>query len=85
MISRRKLKKQIEALKAERHDILYYKHSGISVDMAMIAISDLEFKIASLEDQLNFENRMIPFTIMLYGFIAVGIVLVLWTMLFSNN
>jgi hypothetical protein len=77
------IKKKIRELYKQRDEILYAKHDGANVEMAVNAISDIEYKIAALEDMLDFENRMLPFKLMLYGFIATVIGLLIWAFIAS--
>jgi hypothetical protein len=80
-MSRKELKTRIAQLKEERDDILYGDYLGKDAEIAVIALSDIEYKIVALEDQLDFEIRMIPFKIMLYSFIIGSISLLLWAVL----
>jgi hypothetical protein len=75
------LKKKIAKLHEERDEILYADYKGKDAEYAAIAMSDIEFKIVALEDQLDFENRMLPFKVMLYGFIVASFGLLTWAFL----
>ena len=72
------LKKKIAKLYKERDEILYADYKGKDAEYAAIAMSDIEYKIVALEDLLDFETRMLPFKIMLYGFIVCAIGLLIW-------
>jgi predicted phage-related endonuclease len=80
-MNRKELKKKIARLEEERKEILYSDYKGKDAEYAAIAMSDIEFKIVALEDMLDFERRMLPFKIMLYGFIVVALGLLLWAFL----
>jgi len=80
-MNRKELKKKIARLEEERKEILYSDYKGKDAEYAGIAISDIEFKIVALEDQLDFENRMFPFKVMLYGFIVASFGLLTWAFL----
>lgn len=85
MVNRKKLKIEIDKLKKERKEMLYMRHHyGIDAEIAAMTISDIEYKIACLEDQLDFENRMINFKVTLYAFIAVAIGMFTWLFIFKN-
>lgn len=84
-MNRKTLKKEIEKLKKERKEILYMKHHyGVDAQVAAMTVSDIEYKIACLEDQLDFENRMINFKVTLYVFVAVAISMFTWLFIFKN-
>lgn len=84
MINTKELKKQINELKVEKDEILFNKrYYGLEAEHAAIAVSDIEYKIACLEDQLDFENRMIPFKMALYGFVVVSLGLLLYAYIAS--
>jgi len=80
-MTRKEIKQKIAQLHKERNDILYGDHRGKHAEYAMIAISDIECKIVALEDMLDFQNRMLPFKIMLYSFIVASFGLLLWAFL----
>lgn len=80
-MNRKELKQKIERLHEERKEILHSDYKGKDAEYAAIAMSDIEYKIACLEDQLDFENRMLPFKWMLYGFIVSAFGLLLWAFL----
>lgn len=85
MVNREKLKVEIDKLKKERKEILYMRHHyGVDAQTASMTISDIEYKIACLEDQLDFENRMINFKVTLYAFIAVAISMLTCLFIFKN-
>jgi len=80
-MNRKELKKKIARLEEERKEILYSDYKGKDAEYAAIAMSDIEFKIVALEDQLDFENRMLSFKVMLYGFIVASFGLLTWAFL----
>ena len=49
-----------------------------SPEVYMQRRSEIEYKIACLEDTLEFEKKMAPFKWMLYGFIVCAFGLLLW-------
>jgi hypothetical protein len=81
MTKRKQLRNAINSLENERKELLYYQQIGKNVEYTAMEISDIEYKIVCLEDQLDFENRMMPFKIMLYGFIIIAINIIVWTCL----
>lgn len=74
MNKRKKLRDDINSLEEERLGLLRSPFTGKNAEYAAIAISDIEYKIACLEDQLDFENRMLPFKVAIYGFIIVAMI-----------
>lgn len=50
-----------------------------------IAMSDIDYKIVALEDILDFKTRMLPYKIMLYGFIMISIGLLVWTFVLNKE
>jgi hypothetical protein len=72
-MGRKQLKQKIDQLYDHRQQILHRDHKGKDAEYAALALSDIEYKIAALEDVLDFETRMLPFKIMLYGFIVIAI------------
>jgi len=84
-MNRKKLKKEIGHLKAQKDEILFnQKYYGLQAEYAALAISDIEYKIACLEDQLDFENRMMNFKVTLYAFIVIAVSMFTWLFIFKN-
>lgn len=81
MNKRKQLREIINSLEKERLDLINSPDIGKKAEYTGIAISDIEYKIACLEDKLDFENRVLPFKIMLYGFIAIATGIVTWACL----
>tara|TARA_R110000868_G_scaffold224055_4_gene475941 strand:+ start:55 stop:300 length:246 start_codon:yes stop_codon:yes gene_type:complete len=77
----RKLKKRIDELQDELYELHFAKPSP---EMYMQRRSEIEYKIACLEDTLEFEKKMAPFKWMLYGFIVCAFGLLLWAYLKSK-
>lgn len=82
-MKKKELKKKIAKLKEERIEILHSNFKGKAAQYAEIAISDIDYKIVSLEDLLDFKKRMLPFKIMLYGFIVIAIGLLIRAFILS--
>ena len=80
-MNNKEIKDKIRQLERERNELLYYKHESKNIEMVVQTISDIEFKIVALEDQLDFQKRMLPLKIMLYGFIVTAIGLLIWAFL----
>lgn len=80
-MNRKEIKNKIAQLEHQRKEILYSDFRGKGAEYASMAISDIECQIVALEDMLDFERRMLPFKIMLYGFIVVALGLLLWAFL----
>lgn len=77
----RKLKKRILELQEELYDLHYAEPNP---EMYMQRRSEIEYKIACLEDTIDFEKKMTPFKWMLYGFIVCAFGLLLWAYLKSK-
>jgi hypothetical protein len=76
-MSMRKLKKELEDLKDE----MYMLHfSEPSPKLYTEKRSEIEYKIACLEERIEMEQKLNPFRMMLFGFIiiACGILLFLY-------
>ncbi len=77
--------KRLEEKKEQLQDELYMLHfAEPSPELYMQKRSDLEYKIASIEDTIEFEKRMAPMRYMLYGFIGVAIGMLIWAYVESN-
>ena len=63
---------------------LLTNYKGKEAQYAEIAMSDINYKIVALEDILDFKTRMLPYKIMLYGFIMISIGLLVWTFVLSK-
>lgn len=77
----RKLKKRIDELQDELYELHFAEPSP---EMYMQRRSEIEYKIACLEDTIDFEKKMAPFKWMLYGFIVCAFGLLLWAYLKSK-
>ena len=77
----RKLKKRILELQEELYDLHYAEPNP---EMYIQRRSEIEYKIACLEDTIDFEKKMTPFKWMLYGFIVCAFGLLLWAYLKSK-
>lgn len=77
----RNLKKKIDRLNDELYDLHYAEPSP---EMYMQRRSEIEYKIACLEDTIHFEKKMAPFRWTLYGFIVVAFGMLLWAYLKSK-
>jgi len=77
--------KTLEKRKDELFDELYMLHfAEPSIELYMQRRSEIEYKIACLEDTIEFEKKMAPFKWMLYGFIVCAFGLLLWAYLKSK-
>jgi hypothetical protein len=81
---RKEIKQRIDQLHDHRQQILHRDHKGKDAEYAALALSDIEHKIVVLEDMLDFETRMLPFKIMLYGFIVIACGLLVWAYIMSK-
>jgi hypothetical protein len=84
-MKRKELKNKIAKLKEEKKDILHADYKGKEAQYAEIAMSDIDYKIVALEDILDFKTRMLPYKIMLYGFIMISIGLLVWTFVLNKE
>ena len=80
MFSIRTLKKQIRRAHLDREGILYLKHTHPNIDPAWIdmSLSNIEFKIVSLEDYLNIKKRQRNLMFVI-GLIALGALILVIT------
>jgi hypothetical protein len=74
-MSIRKLKKKLEQTKDELYDLASFEPSPAYYKMQR---EKLEFRIAHLEELIEYEKQMLPFKYMIYGFMVVGIGLLVW-------
>lgn len=75
------LEKELDRL----HDELYMLHfAEPSPELYQHKRFEIEYKIACLEDTIEFEKKMAPFRWMLYGFIVCACALLLWAFLKSK-
>lgn len=71
--------KELEKRKKELFDELYDLHfAEPTPKVYQQKRSEIEYKIASIEDAIDFEKKMLPFKYMLYGFIIIAIGLLIW-------
>jgi hypothetical protein len=74
----RKIKKLIK-LRAEVQARLDSIHdTDADPNIKAVYQSDLQFKIASIEDQIDFEKRMVPFQATLVGFVIAVVAIALY-------
>jgi len=71
------LKKTIASLNKELCELHLNEPSETYYKMRR---EDIEFAITALEDQLDFEKRMLPFKIALYGFVVVSLGLLVYAL-----
>jgi hypothetical protein len=50
---------------------------GLKAKLKAQEISDIEYRIVCLEDRLNFEQRLLPFTITHYTFITIAAIVMI--------
>lgn len=80
-MSMRKLKEELEDLKDE----LYMLHfSEPSPKLYTEKRSEIEYKIACLEEKIEMEEKLNPFRIMLFGFIIIACGIALWAYVTHN-
>ena len=77
MNKRKILQEQINSLDKERLEMLNSEEHGIKARLKAQEISDIEYKISCLEDQLDFEKRLWPFTITHYTFITIAAIVMI--------
>ena len=77
MRKRKILKEQINSLEKERLEMLNSEEHGLKARLKAQEISDIEYKISCLKGQLDFEKRMLPFTITHYAFITLATIVML--------
>jgi hypothetical protein len=75
-MSIKELEKEKAKLIKERQEILNCEMYGRDAELASGAISDIEFKIVCLDDQIDFQKRLIPFKIGLYVFVIVSLAII---------
>jgi hypothetical protein len=74
----RKIKKLIK-LRAEVQERLDSIHdTDADPNIKAVYQSDLQFKIVSIEDQIDFEKRMVPFQAVLVGFVIAVVAIALY-------
>lgn len=73
----RKLKKLIDSLNKELCELHLNEPSEAYYKMRR---TDIEFAITALEDQLDFERRMLPFKIALIGFVVFSLGLMVYAL-----
>ena len=74
-MSMRKLKEELENLKYELYDLHYAEPNPV---MYVEKRSEIEYKIACLEERIEMEQKLNPFRIMLFGFIIIACGIALW-------
>lgn len=77
MNKRKILKEQINSLEKERLEMLNSEEHGLKAKLKAQEISSIEYKISCLQDQLDFETRLRPFTITHYTFITIAAIVML--------
>jgi hypothetical protein len=77
MNKRNILKEQISSLKKERLEMINSAEHGLKAKLKAQEISDIEYRIVCLEDRLNFEQRLLPFTITHYTFITIAAIVMI--------
>jgi len=75
------LKKRLSELYKERSRLLNDLCDMPGSPYAIMELSDIEFQIAAIEDQLAFEKMLFPFKVGLYVFIAVSAGLIIYSLL----
>ena len=75
------LKRRIDKLQDELYELHYAEPNP---EMYMQRRSEIEYKIACIEDTIDFERKMTPFRWTLYGFIVVAFGMLLWAYLKSK-
>jgi hypothetical protein len=74
----RKIKKLLK-LRAEVQERLDSIHdTDADPNIKAVYQSDLQFKIVSIEDQIDFEKRMVPFQAVLVGFVIAVVAIALY-------
>jgi len=72
----------IKKLKLEKQNLLdelYDLHHGEpSIKVYQQKRSEIEYKIACIEEAIETEEKMAPFKYMLYGFIVIACAMLVW-------
>lgn len=77
--------RKLEKRKKELFDELYDLHfAEPSTKVYQQKRSEIEYQIASIEDDIDFEKKMLPFKYMLYAFIVIAIGLLMWAYIASK-
>jgi hypothetical protein len=69
-MSIRKLKKKLKETQQELYDLHLYEPSEVYYKMRR---EELEYAIVALEDEIEFEKKMLPFKIALVAFVVASL------------
>jgi hypothetical protein len=80
-----KLKKLKKIKKGYQDKITAIHAYEMDPDMKAHYLNDVEYAMYCLDDQIDFEKKMLLFTYTLYAFVAFTFSLVIWAILSLNN
>jgi hypothetical protein len=80
-----KLNKLKKLKKANQDKIVAIHASNMDPDIKAHYLNDVEYAIYCLDDEIDFEKKMLLFTYTLYAFVAFAFSLVIWAILSLNN
>jgi hypothetical protein len=80
-MTRKELKDRITELRKQRSTLIRQNYYGKDADVIAVTISDIDYKIESLMDQLEFQNRILPYRIASYALIMLVAILIVWIIL----
>jgi hypothetical protein len=80
-MTRKELKDRITELRKQRSNLIRQNYYGKDADVIAVTISDIDYKIESLIDQLEFQNRILPYRIASYALIMLVAILIVWIIL----
>jgi hypothetical protein len=80
-MTRKELKDRITELRKQRSNLIRQNYYGKDADVIAVTISDIDYKIESLMDQLEFQNRILPYRIASYALIMLVAILIVWIIL----
>jgi hypothetical protein len=77
-----KIKKLKKLKQAHQDKIIAIHESDMDPDMKAYYLNDVEYAIYCVDDEIDFEKRMLLFTYTLYAFVAFALSLVIWAILY---
>jgi hypothetical protein len=80
-MTRKELKDRITELRKQRSTLIRQNYYGKDANVIAVTISDIDYKIESLMDQLEFQNRILPYRIASYALIMLVAILIVWIIL----
>lgn len=77
-----KIKRLKRLKKANQDKIVAIHASEMDPDMKAHYLNDVEYAIYCLDDEIDFEKKMLTFKITLYAFVAFALSLIIWAILY---